>query len=91
MVQDCWLVRSRLLLQTLLTNRGPDGGLRVAPDHGSLSGGGRAYLQPVKRGADLQMDEVRPRWALVLPLLVQNCPSWRPGAMSTCTMLNPPF
>ena len=39
----------------------------------------------------LDVDEVRPRWALVLPLLVQNCPSWRPGAMSTCTMLDPPF
>ena len=37
MVHDCWLVRSELFLQTLLTSRGPDGGLRVAPDHGSLS------------------------------------------------------
>ena len=43
MVHDCWLVRSELSLQTLLTSRGPDGGLRVAPDHGSLTGGVRSY------------------------------------------------
>ena len=43
MVQGCWLVLTQLLLQALWTSRGPDGGLRVAPSHGSLSGGGRSY------------------------------------------------
>ena len=43
MVHDCWLVLSELFLQALSTSRGPDGGLRVAPDHGSLTGGDRAY------------------------------------------------
>ena len=43
MAQGCWSVLSALLLQTVLTGRGPDGGLRVAPGHGSLSGGNRAY------------------------------------------------
>ena len=43
MVHDCWLVLSVLFLQTVLTSRGPDGGLRVAPSHGSLRGGSRAY------------------------------------------------
>ena len=43
MVHDCWLVRSELFLRALLINRGPDGGLRVAPDHGSLTGGVRSY------------------------------------------------
>ncbi len=31
MVHDCWLVLTELLLQALLTSRGPDGGLRVTP------------------------------------------------------------
>ena len=43
MVHNHWLVRSELFLQALLTSRGPDGGLRVTPDHGSLTGGDRAY------------------------------------------------
>ena len=45
MVHDCWywLVLTELFLQALVTSRGPDGGLRVAPDHGSLTRGDRAY------------------------------------------------
>ena len=43
MVQGCWLVLRELFLQALLTSRGPDGGLRVAPSHGSLTRGDRAY------------------------------------------------
>ena len=43
MVQGCWLVLRELFLQSLLTSRGPDGGLRVAPSHGSLRRGDRAY------------------------------------------------
>ena len=42
MVQGCWLVLTELLLQALWTSRGPDGGLRVAPSHGSLRRGARA-------------------------------------------------
>ena len=49
MAQGCWSVLSALLLQTVLTGRGPDGGLRVAPGHGSLSRGNRAYRQPQLR------------------------------------------
>ena len=44
MVHVCWLVLSELLLQALLTSRDPDGGLRVAPTHGSLTRGDRAYV-----------------------------------------------
>ena len=43
MVQGCWLVLRELFLQSLLTSRGPDGGLRVAPSPGSLRRGDRAY------------------------------------------------
>ena len=44
MAHVCWLVLSELLLQALLTSRDPDGGLRVAPTHGSLTRGDRAYV-----------------------------------------------
>ena len=44
MAHSCWLVLSVLSLQTVLTSRGPDGGLQVAPSHGSLKGGNRAYI-----------------------------------------------
>ena len=64
-------------------SRASSSDLVTAPREVAGAGGpSRCRLQPVKRGACTWMDEVRPRWALVLPLLVQNCPSWRPGAMS---------
>ena len=43
MVHSCWLVLTELLLQALWTSRGPDGGLRVAPSHGSETTG-RTWL-----------------------------------------------
>ena len=73
-------------------SRASSSDLVTAPREVAGAGGpSRCRLQPVKRGACTWMDEVRPRWALVLPLLVQNFPSWRLGAMSVCSALNPPL
>ena len=50
-------------------SRASSSDLVTAPREVAGAGGpSRCRLQPVKRGAHLQMDEVRPRWALVLPL-----------------------
>ena len=43
---------TELLLQALLTSRGPDGGLRVTPSHGSLTRGDRAYVVSLNEAAE---------------------------------------
>ena len=68
MVQGCWLVLTQLLLQSLWTSRGPDGGLRVAPGHGSLTGGVRSYGSGAGRPGTASWDgaacsRYRSRWA----------------------------
>ena len=55
MVHDCWLVLTELLLHALLTSRGPDGGLRVAPSHGSLSQERRPRLWAAARAGSIAL------------------------------------
>ena len=61
MAQGCWSVLSALLLQTVLTGRGPDGGLRVAEQAASRSQRGLdgrvaeklMLVQEIERGVGL--------------------------------------
>ena len=88
MVQGCWLVLTQLLLQALWTSRGPDGGLRVAPSHGSLTRGDRAYGSGAGRPGTASWNGAacsgyRSRWASGIGADQAAAAPWRPTDVSS--------